>query len=98
MDTEFSHASSSVLSPEDISRLGDKFYFDELRETLERDHKGEYLVIDVTNKKYVVDADKLRAIEKAENEFGKQLFYIIQIGNLQRPFTNFKKHIYAWQF
>ncbi len=98
MDTEFSNASSGVLSPEEISRLGDKFYFDELREILERDHKGEYVVIDVANKRYVVDADKLHAIEKAEKEFGKHLFYIIQIGNLQKPLTNFKKHMYAWQF
>ena len=96
MDTEFSNASQSGLSPEEIFQLGDKFYFDELKEILEKDHKGEYVVIDVTNKKYIIDADKLQAIERAEKEFGKQLFYIIQIGNLQKSSINFKKRLYAW--
>lgn len=86
------------MSPEEISRLGDKFYFDELREILEKDHRGEYAVIDVVSKRYVVDVDKLHAIEKAEKEYGKQLFYIIQIGNFQKPIANFKKHTHAWQF
>ena len=47
MDAEFSNASQNGLSPEEISQLGDKFYFDELKEILEKDHRGEYVVIDV---------------------------------------------------
>lgn len=98
MDTEFTNAPMRGLSPEEISQLGARFYFDNLKEELEKDHMGEYVVIDVVNKKYVVNADKLSAIQEAEKELGKQLFYIVQIGNLQKSSSNFKKRTHAWQF
>ena|SRR3989344_3213589 len=97
METEMSNAPSANFSPEEISQLGEKIYFNELRATLEPEHKGEYLILDVETKKYVTDPDKLAAIQKAEKELGKHLFYIIQIGSVQRPTANFKKQVYAWQ-
>ena len=39
----------------------------------------------------------VESIQKAEKELGKHLFYIIQIGSVQRPTANFKKQVYAWQ-
>jgi len=35
------------LSLEDISRLGEKFYTEKLKEKLEKEHMGKYAVIDV---------------------------------------------------
>ena len=66
------------LSLEDISRLGEKFYTEKLKEKLEKEHKGKYAVIDVEKGKYYIDADRLMAVEKAEKESRDTLFYIIQ--------------------
>ena len=97
MDTEYTNVSATGYSPEEIAQMGEKFYFDELKDTLESDKRGQYVVIDVMNKKHVVDPDKLVALQRAEEDFGKQLFYIIQVGNLQKPNANFKKRLYAWK-
>lgn len=86
------------LSLEEITKGGQKFYFDELKDKLEKENMDEYAVIDVEQKKYRVDPDELTAIEKAEKAFGKKLFYIVHVGNLRRPSMNFTTHKYAWDF
>ena len=98
MDTEFTNAPARGLSPEEISLSGERFYFNDLQEILEPHHRGEYVVIDVLHKKYIVDPDKLTAIQKAKEQFGDQIFYIVQVGTLQKSSSNFKKRNYAWQF
>lgn len=68
----------------EITKLGEKFYTEELKEKLERGNMGQYVVIDVEQKKYQVDADRLIAVEKAQKDFGyNKVFYIIQIGGVQ---------------
>lgn len=89
---------SQNLSLEDISKLGEKHYNENWKADLEANHLGEYAVIDVQEKKYVTDGDRLAAIEKAQAEFGQKLFYIIQIGGAQIGGINFKSHKYAWDF
>lgn len=89
---------SQPLSLDDITKLGEKFYTEELKEKLERENMGQYVVIDVEQKKYQVDADRLVAVEKARNDFGNKLFYIIQIGSVQSPSMNFTTKRYAWNF
>ncbi len=88
------------LSLEDISRLGEKFYLDELKNKLESESLGQYVVIDVENKDYHVDADRLVAINKAQEKFGNKLSYIAQVGMLKQSTMNYvsnsKKH--AWLF
>ena len=73
------------LSLEDISKLGEKFYTEKLKEKLEKESLGQYVVIDVEQGKYYVDSDRLVAVDKATKEFGNKLFYIVQIGNVQHP-------------
>lgn len=85
-------------SLEEIAKLGEKFYLEELRETLEKQYMGQYAVIDVEQKKYQIDPDRLIAVEKAKKEFGDKLFYIIQIGSTQNPSLNFSAKKYAWHF
>ena len=86
------------LSLEDISRLGQKFYTEKLKEKLEKEHMGKYAVIDVEKGRYYIDADRLVAVEKARKESGDTLFYIIQIGSVQNPGMNFNAKKYAWNF
>ena len=53
------------LSLEDISKFGEKFYTEKLKEKLEKESLGQYVVIDVEQGKYYVDSDRLVAVEKA---------------------------------
>lgn len=86
------------LSLEEISRLGEKFYTEKLKEKLEKENLGQYAVIDVEQGKSYVDSDRLIAVEHARKESGDKLFYIIQIGNVQSPSMNFSAKKYAWNF
>ncbi len=88
---------TNPLSPEEVSRLGEQFYFDQLKEKLEKKHTGKYVVIDVTRKMYALNADELTAIEEARKRFGDQLFFIVRVGNLQRPVAHFRNAHYAWK-
>lgn len=89
---------SKSISLEELSTLGREFYLEELKDGLEKEHLGEFAVIDVGQRKYVLDADRFIAIRKAEKEFGEKLFYIVRIGDLQAPTRNASIHKYAWHF
>lgn len=81
--------------------MGEDFYFSELKENLEKDHNGEYVVIEVESKNYFVDNDLLVALTKAKEKFPENLFHVVQIGSLQRPSMNYRKNAatkYAWVF
>lgn len=87
---------NSTISLEEISKQGEKYYQESLRDTLERENMGQFAVIDVEKKDYVTDADRLAAVEKARTKFGDKLFYIIQVGNTQNSGSNFAAKKYAW--
>jgi hypothetical protein len=89
------HQSSSL---EEITKAGEKFYFDHLKEKLEKENMGQYAVIDAEQRKYRVDPDRLVAVEKARKDFGNKLFYIVQIGSIHNPSINFTTEKYAWNF
>ncbi len=76
--------------------MGQKFYVEELKTNLEQNHMGEYVVIDVDERKYEIDADRLVAVKKAIKKYGEKLFYIIQIGNDAISSINYTKKEYAW--
>ncbi|MCR4314681.1 MAG: hypothetical protein NUV84_05585 [Candidatus Uhrbacteria bacterium] len=86
------------LSLEEITKLGEKLYSEEYKELFEKEYMGQYAVIDVEQKKYQIDPDRLVAIDKAKKDFGDKLFYIIQIGNSQIPSSNYSEKKYAWNF
>lgn len=86
------------LSLKELDRLGEKFYLNELKDKLEKDYLGQFVVIDVEQKRYVIDANELAALEKAEKEFGSKLFYIVEIGTLQGSDIHFSETQYAWPF
>ncbi len=86
------------LSLEEITKLGEKLYLEDFKEIFEKQYMGQYAVIDVEQKKYQIDPDRLVAIEKAKKEFGDKLFYIIQIGDTQQPSINYSAKRYAWNF
>ncbi len=67
-------------SPEELVKLGEKIYLDN-KESLEKDHKGEFAVIEVDSKEVFINVDKLKAIQDAQAKYPDKLFYIVQIGN-----------------
>lgn len=89
---------SKNLPLDEISRLGEKFYTEELKDTLEGSNLGDYIVVDVENKRYKINADRLIAVQEAQREFGNKLFYIIQIGGSGQFSMNFMAKKYAWHF
>lgn len=93
-----SHNIPASHSPEEIAKLGEQFYFSELKDKFEAVHRGEYVVIDVEQKKYIIHADLSQALQEARDKFGPKLFSIIQIGNLQQPASNYRLDHYAWKF
>lgn len=86
------------LSLEEITRIGEKYYLDTLREKLETTDFGKYVVIDVEQKKYEIDEDRFAAIAKAKEKFGQKIFYVAQIGMLQQPTVNYLAKKHAWNF
>lgn len=90
-------ASSSNYSPEEVAQLGERIYFEKLQADLEKEHLGEYLVLDVHTGKYVLNEDKLAAIKEAEESLGRNLFYIAQVGSVLRTLMNFKARRHAWK-
>jgi hypothetical protein len=80
-----------------LTQLGEDFYFDELKDKLEKTDFGKYVVIEAESKKYFVHEDLLEALNEAEEEFPEKFFTIIKIGSLQLPATNYRKNIeHAW--
>lgn len=90
---------NSPIDIDDIVKLGEIFYFNHLKNKLEKKHTGEYVVIDVEQQDYEIDADRLKALQKAEKKFGVgKLFYIAQIGTLQKQNIHYRENTYAWHF
>jgi hypothetical protein len=86
------------LTPEEITKKGEEIYFNELKDKLEKNHIGEYLVLEVESKKEFVNPSLIIALKRAKQNFPQKLFYIVQIGSIHKPITNYNKANYAWLF
>ena len=65
---------------EELARRGQAYYDEHLRETLEPEHDGEFLVLDVESGDYEMDADGMRAIQRARARHPERLFYVLRVG------------------
>jgi hypothetical protein len=72
---------TAQLSAEEICRLGQEIYDRELKDRLEPQHNGEFVVINVANGDYVVDADEVRALEQALARYPDEVFFTARIGS-----------------
>lgn len=83
------------LTPEEITKMGEEYYFSKLQSKLEPIENGKYIVLDVESKDYVINADLMSAVNEAQRKHPNSLFYIAPIGLISRPtMSNFQ---YAWQ-
>lgn len=82
-----------------LTKLGEDFYFDELKDKLEKSDWGKYVVIEAESKKYFIDSDLLEALSQAEEALPNKFFTIIKIGSLHPSATNYRRNIeHAWPF
>ena len=67
-------------SASEIVSRGRAIYESQLREKLEREHFGEYLVIDVDTGEFDIDADRLSASKRAAARRPNGWRYAMRIG------------------
>lgn len=89
-------SSQNNQSAEEITKVGEKYYFESLKDQVEKTNNGDFLVLEVESKKSFIDKDLMIALNDAKKEFPNKLFFIVQIGTLQRPTMNYKKENYGW--
>ena len=86
------------ITPEELNRRGESIYFNQLKDKLEKRNNGDYVVIEVESGDHFVNKDLMIALNKAKAKHKDKLFFIVQIGSLQKPNLSFKKEKYAWLF
>ncbi|MBA2714372.1 MAG: hypothetical protein H0U55_12570 [Rubrobacteraceae bacterium] len=66
---------------EEIARRGREIYAQDIRsEKFDREHDGEFLVVDVTTGEYELGPDEAEAFGQAEDKNPKGLFYLMRVG------------------
>jgi len=88
----------SDASLENIVREGENLYLHIFKVDLEKNHYGQYVAIDTDMKDFVVRPSKIEALEAAKEKFGHKLFYTVQVGGLEKPTTNYRTQLHAWNF
>ena len=71
---------STRYKSEEIAQLGEETYARDIRARVEKDHFGEFLVLDVHTGEYEIDPDETQAVSRmiARNPGGAR--YILRIG------------------
>ena len=65
----------------DVARRGYQIY-KKLRNALEREYLGEYVVIELESEDYFLGKDMNEALDKAEEKYPDKEFFVVQIGEL----------------
>ncbi len=72
--------SDSMLTKDEIARRGREIYERDIRADVERDHDGEFLVIDVATGAYAVGKDDEEVFEHVEAKHPEGQFYLMRVG------------------
>ncbi len=69
------------LKAEEIARRGREIYERDIRsEEFDREHRGEFLVVDVTSGEHELDPNEAEAFDRAEDKNPEGLFYLMRVG------------------
>jgi len=71
---------ANPLPPGEIARRGTEFYERHLRQSVEREHFGRYLVLDVETGEYEIDSDHLAASNRAVAKRPNAILFTLRIG------------------
>ena len=66
--------------PEEVEARGEAIYAEQLRERVEAENKGKFLVIDIETGNYEIDADDLQATMRALAKRPAAVLYGLRIG------------------
>ena len=66
-------------SPEEVESRGEAIY-QQLREKVEAEHKGKFLVVDIETGQYEIDQDDLKATQRALAKRPEAILYGLRIG------------------
>ena len=89
---------SQPLSPDAITKKGEEIYMNELKDQLEKTNLGDYVVIEVKTKKHFINKDLVTALEFARKKYPNELFFIVQVGKLQKALMKKRNEQYGWLF
>jgi len=67
-------------TPDEIARRGKAVYERQIRPTIERDHYGQFVVIDVDTGQYEVDSDHLAAAKRARAKNPAAALFAMRVG------------------
>lgn len=66
--------------PEEVEARGEAIYEERIRDRVEAENKGKFLVIDIETGDYEIDADDLRATMRALAKRPAAILYGLRIG------------------
>lgn len=72
--------SDSIFTKDEIARRGREIYERDIRAEVEREHDGEFLVVDVATGDYAVGEDDEEVFDRAEAKNPEGLFYLLRVG------------------
>ena len=71
----------TVMDRHELARRGQAYYDQHLRGTLEPEHNGQFLALDVESGDYEMDADEMAAIQRAWASHPDSVFYVLRVGS-----------------
>jgi hypothetical protein len=69
-----------ALTKDEIARRGREIYERDIRAGVEREHDGEFLVVDVVSGDYEVGGDEDELFERLEARNPEGLFFLMRVG------------------
>jgi len=69
-----------TVDPSELVARGEAYYDEHLRASVEPQHTGKFLALDVESGDYEVDEDELAAIHRARARHPESLFYVMRVG------------------
>jgi hypothetical protein len=67
-------------SSDEIVERGQALYDQQIRDKVEPQHNGKFLVLDIETGEYEVDADSLAALERATAKHPDPALYLLRVG------------------
>jgi hypothetical protein len=68
------------LSPKEVVERGEAIYQEKVRQLVEPDHVGKFLVLDIDTEQYEIDEDEVAAIRRAKTRNPGGERYIKRVG------------------
>ena len=73
--------SHARYSSAEIVQRGQVLYDQRIRAQVETCHQGQFLVLDIETGDYEIDADDVRAVQRAKTKHPDAALYIVRIGS-----------------